>query len=160
MNSQAITANADSRTGSALMMHRLGSGRSVVLRGEFQPLAHESQLPQSGLSRPSGARVFLGQRRQFSGSAFGSPPSVPRADSFVPQARCALYQLFAVHVFGGFVACECPGAEIAWKEVSHQGSVRLAFPNSPRVSLAAWANRDGAYLQNECSKNAIQGTLA
>jgi hypothetical protein len=127
MNSQAIAENTDSRTGSALMMHRLGSGRSVELRGEFQPLAHESQMPQSGLSRPSVVRVFLGPRRQFSGSAFGRPPSVPRADSFVPQARCVLSQLFAVQVFGGFAACECPRAEIAWEEVSRQGSVRVGL---------------------------------
>ena len=127
MNSQAITANADSRTGSALMMNRLGAGRSVELRGEFQSLAHESQMPQSGMSRPSVARVFLGLRRQSSCSAFGSPPGIACANSFRAQVRGVLFELLPAQVFGGFVAFDRPGAEVAREEVSRQGSVRVGL---------------------------------
>ena len=70
---------------------------------------------------------FLGLRRQSSCSAFGSPPSIACANSFRAQVRGVLFELLPAQVFGGFVAFDRKGAEVAREEVSRQGSVRVGL---------------------------------
>ena len=70
--------------------------------------------------------LFLGQRRQSSGSAFGSPPLVGPSLGFRAQLGGVLFELLPAQVLGGFVACEGLGTQMAG-QVPRQGPVRACL---------------------------------